>query len=307
MRNYTLSSDALTIAGNGVVGTDTIALANVGAAQLTGGPSNDTFTLDGWGGTTTINGGTGTNTLVLAAGTVNTSRLTVSNVQTLEIAPTTGTIFPVAGDGSFGHTPGTTAQPEWRFTLNDPTGVAVDSQGDLFIADSANNVIREVTPAGIITTVAGTGAAGYTGDGGPATAATLNDPTGVAVDAQGDLFIADSGNNVIREVTAGTISTVAGTGAAGYTGDGRFRPPPPRSMIPLAWRWMRRATCSSPTRATTGFVRCWPARVDHHRRRQRIEGRLHRRRRAGHGRDAQRSHGRGGGRGGRPVHRRLGE
>ncbi len=215
--NETLSNDSLTIAG--ASGTDTIALANVGAAQLTGGPSNDTFTLSGWSGTTTITGGSGTNTLVLAAGTVNTSQLTVSNVQTLEIAPTTGTIFTDAGNGFTGYSGDSGLAP--LATLDDPSGVAINAAGDLFIADSGNNVVREVTPAGIITTVAGTGAAGYTGDGGLATAATLNDPTGVAVDAAGDLFIADSGNNVIREVTpAGIITTIAGTGAAGYTGNG---------------------------------------------------------------------------------------
>ena len=73
--------------------------------------------------------------------------------------------------------------------------------GDLFIADTCNNVIREVNPStGVITTVAGNGICGYSGDGGAATGAELNAPTGVAVDAAGDIFIADSGNNVIREV-----------------------------------------------------------------------------------------------------------
>ena len=82
-----------------------------------------------------------------------------------------------------------------------PAGVAVDSAGDLFIADTSNNVIREVNPPrGVITTVAGNGTVGYSGDNGPATAAELNEPTGVAVDSAGDLFIADTGNNVIREV-----------------------------------------------------------------------------------------------------------
>ena len=79
--------------------------------------------------------------------------------------------------------------------------MAVDSQGDLFIADSRNNVVREVTPKGIITTVAGTALPAIAATAVPATDAKLNDPTGVAVDSPGDLFIADSGNNVIREVT----------------------------------------------------------------------------------------------------------
>jgi len=102
--------------------------------------------------------------------------------------------------------------------LNQPAGVAVDAQGNLYIADSANNVIRRVDAStGIITTVAGDYAAdqangglgGFSGDGGPATSAQLDDPQGVAVDGAGDLFIADTFNNAIREVTpAGIISTV---------------------------------------------------------------------------------------------------
>jgi sugar lactone lactonase YvrE len=108
--------------------------------------------------------------------------------------------------------------------LNEPNGVAVDAKGNLYIADSANNVIRRVdTKTGIITTVAGDYAAdkandglgGFSGDGGPATSARLNDPQGVAVDGAGDLFIADTFNNAIREVTpAGTISTVVNSASA---------------------------------------------------------------------------------------------
>ncbi|MFO1476721.1 MAG: immunoglobulin domain-containing protein [Verrucomicrobiota bacterium] len=101
-----------------------------------------------------------------------------------------------------------------------PTAVAVDSSGSFFIADEGNSCIRQVSSNGIITTVAGTGAADYTGDGGPATSAALSYPDGVAVDGAGNLYIADSGNNVIRRVNAGgSITTVAGTGAAGYSGD----------------------------------------------------------------------------------------
>jgi hypothetical protein len=102
-------------------------------------------------------------------------------------------------------------------------GVAVDAAGNLFIADMDNNVIREVPAgSGIPTTVAGNGTFGYSGDGGLATSAELAFPSGVAVDAAGDLFIADLGNNVIREVPAGTgiITTVAGNGTFGYSGDG---------------------------------------------------------------------------------------
>jgi sugar lactone lactonase YvrE len=110
--------------------------------------------------------------------------------------------------------------------LNGPRGLAFDAGGNLYIADTSNNVIRMVTPSGVISTVVGAspGSPGYGGDGGPATAATLNAPRGLAFDAQGNLYIADTGNNVIRMMSAysGTIITFAGAvpGTAGYSGDG---------------------------------------------------------------------------------------
>ena len=106
--------------------------------------------------------------------------------------------------------------------LSVPSGVAVDSAGNIFIADSRNNRIRKITPSGIITTVAGNGIAGYAGDGGPATNAQLNSPTSVAVDSADNLYIADSNNNRVRVVenNVGVIFTAAGNGIAGYAGDG---------------------------------------------------------------------------------------
>jgi uncharacterized protein (TIGR03437 family) len=100
-----------------------------------------------------------------------------------------------------------------------PSGVAVDSAGSLFIADSNNNRIRKVSN-GVITTVAGDGVPGYSGDNGPATSAQLAYPSGVAVDSAGSLFIADSNNNRIRKVSGGVITTIAGNGTEGYSGDG---------------------------------------------------------------------------------------
>jgi hypothetical protein len=111
--------------------------------------------------------------------------------------------------------------------LNQPTGVVMDGAGNIYIADSANNLVRKVAPpvapatSGIITIYAGTGVAGYV-DGVAATSAELNDPVSVAVDGAGNLYIADAENNVIREVIAATgfITTAVGNGTAGFAGDG---------------------------------------------------------------------------------------
>ena len=100
--------------------------------------------------------------------------------------------------------------------LNSPLQTAVDNAGNLYIADDGNHLIRKVAAgSGIITTVAGNNTAGYTGDNGPATSAQLDSPSGVAVDSAGNLYIADSGNCVIRKVTAatGVITTYAGNGS----------------------------------------------------------------------------------------------
>ncbi len=130
-----------------------------------------------------------------------------------------GTITTVAGNGTPGYNgdniAATSAELYW------PSGVAVDGAGTLYIADTINSRIRKVTPAGIITTVAGNGTSDYSGDSGAATSAELNWPVGVAVDGAGNLYIADTMNNRIRKVTpGGIITTVAGTGINGYSGDG---------------------------------------------------------------------------------------
>jgi len=130
-----------------------------------------------------------------------------------------GVINTVAGDGFVTYS-GDGGQAT-SAGLSYPSSVAVDASGNIYIADFYNSVVREVNAAtGVITTIAGDGTAGYSGDGKQATGALLNAPTGVAVDAAGDIFIADSGNNVIREVSGGVINTIAGDGTAGYSGDG---------------------------------------------------------------------------------------
>ena len=103
--------------------------------------------------------------------------------------------------------------------LFQPSGVAVDPSGNVYIADMANHRVRRVTPQGRIENVAGNGAAGYAGDGNLATLAQLNGPNGLAIDRAGSLYIADTGNHVIRRVSGGVITTVAGTGEAGKDGD----------------------------------------------------------------------------------------
>src|ERR1019366_9504536 len=101
-----------------------------------------------------------------------------------------------------------------------PTGVAADSSGNIYFADSNNNRVRELSGS-TVNTVAGNGLLSRSGDGGAATSAQLYAPRGVALDSSGNLYIADTANNQIRKVTAaGVISTFAGTGTAGSSGDG---------------------------------------------------------------------------------------
>ena len=127
-----------------------------------------------------------------------------------------GVITTVAGGGY-----GVDGGPATAAQLDRPYGVAVDGAGNLYIADTFNHRIRKVDAAGVITTVAGIGTNGFGGDGGAAVAAQLNQPSGVAVDGSGNLYIADYRNHRIRKVdSSGDISTVAGNGTKGHSGDG---------------------------------------------------------------------------------------
>jgi sugar lactone lactonase YvrE len=135
--------------------------------------------------------------------------------------PSAGDIGTVAGNGSptYAGDGGAATSASIRF----PEGVATDSNGNVYIADSGNNRIRKVTASsGDISTVAGDGTAGFSGDGAAATSAELNFPEGVAVDSSGNIYIADTDNFRIRMVSASTgyISTLAGDGTGGYMGDG---------------------------------------------------------------------------------------
>lgn len=131
-----------------------------------------------------------------------------------------GALSIVAGTGRAGFSGDN--GPAIAAELSAPEGLAVDQQGNLYIADAGNDRVRKVTPDGTITTIAGNGQTGLAGDGGPAVNAELFIPTGLAVDAHGILYIADSANNKVRQVDLlGHISTVAGTGQAGFKGDNR--------------------------------------------------------------------------------------
>jgi len=140
----------------------------------------------------------------------------------VQLSDVSGTVRYVVGAGKggrFGGDGGLATQA----TLNFPGAVAVDRQGHLYIADTMNHRVRKVDVAtGVITTIAGTGQHRCSGDGGPATAAALNEPAALAVDERGNLYIADQSNNRVRKVdlTTGMITTVAGTGETGYMGDG---------------------------------------------------------------------------------------
>lgn len=133
----------------------------------------------------------------------------------------TGVITTVAGTGAQGYNGDGIAATAAQ--LNYPFGMAFDAAGNLYIADSTNHRVRRVDIAsGIISTIAGTGVAGFSGDGGPATAAQLRDPVDLAFDPEGNLHIAELRNQRVRRIDAvsGVITTIAGTGTQGYNGDG---------------------------------------------------------------------------------------
>ncbi len=133
---------------------------------------------------------------------------------------TTGVISTIAGTGGvagYSGDGGTATSAK----MNNPLLIALDGSGNIYVTEYNNHVVRKISTSGIISTIAGTGVAGYSGDGAPATSAQLNSPGGIWVDPSGNVYIGDTYNYRIRKVnTSGIISTFAGTGAIGYSGDG---------------------------------------------------------------------------------------
>lgn len=192
--NASLTITAWSTPANGTVAQNGMQLLYTPDAGFIG---NDTFTY-------TISDGTRSDTA-----TVN---VTVNFVSVC-------TITTFAGMGTPGYSGD--AGLATAAMLNYPSHIAVDAAGNLYIADTHNHRIRKVDSAGNITTIAGDGTSGFSGDGGPATSAQLSYPHGIAVDSAGNLYIADFGNNRVRKInTTGTISTFAGDGTYGDSGDG---------------------------------------------------------------------------------------
>jgi len=205
-----------------------LALACIGclsaAAQLRIAPNISTYAGTGGSYGFAGDGGAATSAKLGAPSSVAIDRagnhyIADSGNNRIRMIDPSGTISTIAGTGTSGYSGDGGAATSAK--LYNPIGVSLDTAGNLYVADEFNNRIRKITRAGIISTVAGTGTAGYSGDGGAATSAKINMPWGVAVDAAGNLYIADTSNARIRMVnTSGTISTVAGNGTANYNGDG---------------------------------------------------------------------------------------
>jgi sugar lactone lactonase YvrE len=189
----TLAPVITTIAGNGTAGSGG-----------DGGPATSAA----------INGPSAT--AIDAAGNIYIADAYASRVRKID---TTGTISTIVGNGicNFAGDGG----PAKSAMVCQPYGVAVDNAGNVYVADTYNYRIRKINSSGIISTIAGNGTATFSGDGGPSVNAAVNAPSGLTVDAAGNIYIADAGNYRVRKInSSGIISTIAGNGVAGFSGDG---------------------------------------------------------------------------------------
>ncbi len=183
-----------------------IEITKAGSTSIVAGDSQSGYSGDGGpAASAMIDNPTGV--AVDAAGNVYFTDDTNSRIRKVTIS--SGVVTTIAGNGKSIYSGDNGPALNAGF---DPFDIAIDSQGNLYIADFLNSRVRKIGLDGNITTVAGTGIAGYAGDGGPATAAGIAFPTGVALDRAGNLYIADNGNSVVRRVTSsGLITTIAGT------------------------------------------------------------------------------------------------
>ena len=192
--------------------TDTITQPQVGTCSLSGLVS----TFAGSGAQGSANGASTAASFYLpsAVAVDSSGNVYVADTHNFLIRKITpaGVVTTLAGSGTSGSANGTGTAASFGY----PIGIAVDSSGNVYVADEINNLIRKITPAGVVTTFAGSGAQGSTN--GTGTAASFNYPTGVAVDGSGNVYVTDGVGNLIRKITsAGVVTTLAGSGAAGST------------------------------------------------------------------------------------------
>ena len=153
-----------------------------------------------------------------AAGNIYIADVSTNSIRRINAA---GVIQTIAGGGFYHAGYSGDGGPALSAKLNAPVSIEVDQAGNIYFSDLGNHVVRKISTSGTITTIAGNGTPGYSGDGGPATQAQLNRPNGIAIDNHGNIYVAEEENHVIRKIDVhGNIYTIAGTGVQGYTGDG---------------------------------------------------------------------------------------
>jgi hypothetical protein len=208
----TVSAAPPAISGPTIVASGTtVTLSNAASGGVWSSTSPEVATIGSSGEITGLSGGLSMISYVFSSGCYASVMMTVNAPSPL--------ISTVAGSGVIGHSGD--GGPATSAAMYYPYQVAIDAAGNMYFAELDYHYVRKVSSAGIISTVAGTGTAGYNGDGIAATAAKLNSPYGIAVDAAGNLYISEATNHRIRKVdVSGTISTIAGTGTAGFSGDG---------------------------------------------------------------------------------------